>query len=998
MRLLAATSLEALFAASIVLNANSQDPVHLVNWTSRGHNLRGNTSWSLYLDYFCQLALVRPHEVFEPRMEDLGPPEPIDPELYKMDYFFRKFYTEKEIEQFDFLKISRWPKWCWYWKDIDFFVKFLKTKFLPEVLNRTGILSTLLEIKSFNLAAAAADDNKNCVKHKQIPNITLEFAEMYAILAKENVKMRTSHTLAEQIEMMMHFAGNFQPEEFVLKPKNMDLCVDGCTNLEFDSRMRNVTAPLYKINIPEFVQLVTTQMGFTIIQTWKWNLQINLRVRMAFSYFRIDEMLGRCLYNLTVTCNNICPNPFTFYGFRAIFTFYPPDNVFALNLHYGRVQYMKIEVFFDILAAQIVSNVFPSANIENSQSLYSYHFHTPSMLLEVTKVKVAPLRSIVFRFLLPEFAHIILYDGPWYKAWCRTISPGTKMMETSGFQAVLNLVSKSKNISKSFNISFAGKLVKATVQSLQQNRQYILLHLSSQIIGKVHAFASVIESPVDTNIEVSLINYQYVGEYHSQCIYSGFSIYDSHNHTELRTVCSNGSSSKLPAYFSDQNHIFLLLYSYKEYSSIEVSVNVSCARCRVVKVHACDVRINANHKRIKIPRSSFFSARTQFVISVHHNICTKVQIVSFPRQGEKLPNVYDFRCKFYFNLSAVHQTSMLAWHYVLKGYLPSSTLFIKGRIRVFQNGSLTTLNTVGRDHPYCNKYGHRHPITKKLHEERVNFSFTSQTPDHGHEPFFHVDLIRSTQNEKEMPWLEVDVHSEAKDYDFAVQHMTLFGKGSLSWISLSRHKAVILTLNGQINVVMETNVTTHPYYTVSPGDTNTAVKLVQFVKLIKRWRKTNTQETVMFALPQLIQNIVLKNWPNVSLGMTFQWVDQRMENLEQVMENRTNGTAEQKLPKWDRSKWDRVTHSIHVANNTFIFIKYRDKYKFDHWECDQKSRTSKTFTWMEASTWCLRIQTQLPQFVRRAEQEQFLYVLKTMNEVFPIEAIFIGLVTKKVGF
>ena len=58
--------------------------------------------------------------------------------------------------------------------------------------------------------------------------------------------------------------------------------------------------------------------------------------------------------------------------------------------------------------------------------------------------------------------------------------------------------------------------------------------------------------------------------------------------------------------------------------------------------------------------------------------------------------------------------------------------------------------------------------------------------------------------------------------------------------------------------------------------------------------------------------------------------------------------------------------------------------------CTSDKSISKTFSWIEASLLCQSMNATLPEFNSRKEQEEFIAFLKS-EEVFPIEAVFIGL-------
>ena len=123
------------------------------------------------------------------------------------------------------------------------------------------------------------------------------------------------------------------------------------------------------------------------------------------------------------------------------------------------------------------------------------------------------------------------------------------------------------------------------------------------------------------------------------------------------------------------------------------------------------------------------------------------------------------------------------------------------------------------------------------------------------------------------------------------------------------------------------------------------------------------------------------------------------------------------------------THSYTIQTKTEIyrFIKYTDKsylsttvfHKFLSYlemtrlygaayanqlhlypSCSSFLFTPKLFSWEGAQTICRKANGTLPEFVSRSEQEEFIYIVKSSADLFPVEAVFIGLHSnnyKKVG-
>lgn len=88
---------------------------------------------------------------------------------------------------------------------------------------------------------------------------------------------------------------------------------------------------------------------------------------------------------------------------------------------------------------------------------------------------------------------------------------------------------------------------------------------------------------------------------------------------------------------------------------------------------------------------------------------------------------------------------------------------------------------------------------------------------------------------------------------------------------------------------------------------------------------------------------------------------------------------------------------IYYQPQTASINKGTDSYNFS--SCPNLVHNPKLFTWIEAAQFCLSTRASLPKFYDREDQEDFLSAMKDVPHLFPIEAVYIGLMRKtKVSF
>ncbi len=82
-------------------------------------------------------------------------------------------------------------------------------------------------------------------------------------------------------------------------------------------------------------------------------------------------------------------------------------------------------------------------------------------------------------------------------------------------------------------------------------------------------------------------------------------------------------------------------------------------------------------------------------------------------------------------------------------------------------------------------------------------------------------------------------------------------------------------------------------------------------------------------------------------------------------------------------------------DHVFTSGQWKDYYKFyhktPHGTCQKPAYEPRPFSWMHALDMCRDMKHTLPTFLSRTEQEDFIMSIKNFPELFPMEAVFLGL-------
>ena len=185
--------------------------------------------------------------------------------------------------------------------------------------------------------------------------------------------------------------------------------------------------------------------------------------------------------------------------------------------------------------------------------------------------------------------------------------------------------------------------------------------------------------------------------------------------------------------------------------------------------------------------------------------------------------------------------------------------------------------------------------------------------------------------------------------------------------------------------------------------------------LVTRWRKIYSIKTkhsgrIFVALPGVLRRITVTALEKKNIVLSFSW-----EKLNPVEISQTR--LEFCNLKHIRDKFriyrrfigniDAVCFAFKMPRFRYVLLKYVPqlyeepglyKWRHDHgldrmkYICDYRPRrVDYKQSWISSFKLCERSGLSLPVFISRQDQEELLYLLKTYSRVFPIEAVFIGL-------
>ena len=227
--------------------------------------------------------------------------------------------------------------------------------------------------------------------------------------------------------------------------------------------------------------------------------------------------------------------------------------------------------------------------------------------------------------------------------------------KSSTFQCIIHLwILSNKNFNLECGIRFI-TISNALVKSINMND--ISKHRISHIVTRPEIWKIVSSS----NVNLKIVNLTYTYYNDPQCSFAGIAVYVLNNYTftEIGTECfSPGNLTKYKHYlskskeislpldhllthrdfYSSSNETLLVLYSYKKYGNLSITIQVSTTKCKSVTINTCALTnlcnslnntMCKNHvHQIRSLNLKYKQLSTNFPVSVKHGECLILQMVA----------------------------------------------------------------------------------------------------------------------------------------------------------------------------------------------------------------------------------------------------------------------------------------------------------------------------------------------------------------------------------
>ena len=101
-------------------------------------------------------------------------------------------------------------------------------------------------------------------------------------------------------------------------------------------------------------------------------------------------------------------------------------------------------------------------------------------------------------------------------------------------------------------------------------------------------------APIRSFVNITMTTYTFTGQPNYHCVYGGVAIHDLNNFIETFLVCNKHShytdtllSFQPRSFYSSNSSLLIVMYQYKEYSSLSAKAFFSVTSCQGVQLNLC---------------------------------------------------------------------------------------------------------------------------------------------------------------------------------------------------------------------------------------------------------------------------------------------------------------------------------------------------------------------------------------------------------------------------
>lgn len=328
---------------------------------------------------------------------------------------------------------------------------------------------------------------------------------------------------------------------------------------------------------------------------WVCRLEKSLANIVHINQFRLYSLLfTRCNCNLTFHCTKPAGDRpsrnMTLCGIYSDISLFLPGHKVEIHLFYCFFSSFAFHILIDIFSHSMIESHKVWEPVSNGNYLVrTYHSDIIFSKRTVEAFHIVTEKFNIIVAYFSEYTDAEFWDGPGFLS--QSLKRTGSFMKFHSFQAVIKVTTNAGLYQLNYT-SVHDRLWWEKVHPVDDLQE--IKHSSHQCTNentKLCLRIFHIEAPLAKHINVSFSHFAYAGDNDTGCLYGGAALFDTtfdmyfhktcctqlSNFQEILTVCPSVPHfwRNLQEFYSFQNNVLVVVYSYLQYSSLEIGLKVS---------------------------------------------------------------------------------------------------------------------------------------------------------------------------------------------------------------------------------------------------------------------------------------------------------------------------------------------------------------------------------------------------------------------------------------
>ena len=734
------------------------------------------------------------------------------------------------------------------------------------------------------------------------------------------------------------------------------------------------------------------EMGQFII---KFNMNHNFRLNITFHHLQVFTVAGNCLKDYF----NIAPDNITLCGIHSFIQFYPKNKNTALTVGFNNGIYFDILTTFALISKGIITSesvLHPPYQQQHNYHLASvYSLIMAKLLVETYKIQVFKYQGITLKMKRTNNKiRYLLFPGPGFSFLRKRIIFKKGNYFIKNFQCSFQIIQSMEyynNESFHFHINFKGYLL--PMKSIKIEDTILISFPGSGCNFSNKVCILLVNTLKSSYINFTILSFTFEGFPNSKCEYGGISLqnHQEKHFQESYLLCNrfNYASEykhfKLQSIYSNSSLLLIVIYHYEMYS-LAIKATISTTSCMGVMVDICSLHLVSSKKKIIFSNSILqlvhhVGNNNDLTVNLLAKSCFVLQMYAYQvdRFIHSTPvKLKFFSCSLYLKVGLT-PTFPVLWKVRSRGFLQSNSVYshqliVYGDYK-FDQSEIALKWENGTQHSWGNGMRERQHWFQAINNNDISFhmQFIMKTPAHKNSMSFKISVYHWSYS-----WINFLINSTN-----AVPNQT-----RIEILSLERHNPKYIQVVPKETAVMVLNVkTSHPFVVKVKAVTYPLQDLYkEYTQFSTIYQSHKQSRNLILALPGIIHSVSLSSVSTQKsieaiVSTTWIYTEHKIKNANKEMHGL-------RFPNYPFRQRQYIIKR--ARKGTYHFIKW---YKEECSHFQKKWCKMDQMFWNQAAGLCKYSGAILPEFFSRTDQDELISIIKHSTDLFPIEALFIGLRT-----